>query len=400
MFLRELSMLSFRPFESTFAKFSPHANVFFGGNGNGKTSILEAVNLLSCGKSFRAQETRKLVRHGAASLAVSGVMHTNEDINGIERVKVGVECPSSGGRTRFRLNGVDSPREVIAKSFPAQILDSASLDLIAGPPEGRRRFLDWLLFHVEPEFYPEWRRYSVALKQRNAALKSGGLRGREQDPWRKILSDAGEVVASARKEVVGFMQAELYRNDECKDLLDFTSDPIKLELVSGWESNVSLADAIAAATDRDLFRGYTSVGPHRADFNIWIGDVLAEDICSRGQLKRLMSALFISRSHVFFNLTGKRCICLIDDILAELDESSFLVLLRGALNYSGQIFITCLNLDGFLKVWTVLKENNLLKSWGSEAAWFHVEQGRIKEFDRESVLQIARQQKEAEYFIE
>lgn len=400
MFLRELSMLSFRPFDSALAKFSPHANIFFGGNGKGKTSVLEAVNLLSCGRSFRTAETKKLVRRGARGLTVTGVISIPESSASSERgMRIGVECSSLGGRVRLRLNGEDSLREEQARVFPVQFLDSEALSLISGPPEGRRKFIDWLLFHVEPEFFPEWRRYSAALKQRNSALKSGAVCQGSTDPWIKILAETGESISRAREAMIRHMQMILDSCEECRDLLEFSSESVRLEMVSGWDAGISLNLALSQSAARDIFRGSTSVGPHRGDIKIWIGNSLAEDVCSRGQLKRLMSALFISRSQAFFSLTGKRCVCLIDDILAELDESSFLVFLKGALNYSGQMFITCLNLECFLKVWGVLKGNDLLKDWAEKSSWFHVEQGALEELNKNVLLQKTTLQLEEEIFI-
>lgn len=384
MFLRELSLSAFRPFDSVSIKLSPRVNIFFGRNGKGKTSILEAINLLSTGKSFRTSDSKKLIKHTRELLTVSGVVAPQGEA-GTRSYRAGVEISLASSKARSRVDGENVGREFLAKSVATQLLDSDSLAVISGGPEGRRKFLDWLLFHVEQDFLPEWRRYTGALKQRNAMLKSGALKMHGSacggDVWLKILQEAGDIVTKQRKDALRCVQEEMVRSDECQELLGFFSEPVSLSLLPGWDDGEhSLERALMSSLERDSFRGYTSVGPHRADIQVRIGGYLASDVCSRGQLKRLMAAMYLARNRVFTGSSGKKGAFLIDDIMSELDESSFLVLLQGVLSSHSQVFITCLNEKDFRKAWNVLFTNGLIeKELRDLSRWFHVEHGIVEQ---------------------
>ena len=147
----------------------------------GKTSILEAIFLLGRGRSFRTRSSEKLIRHGQHSLTVFG--RTDEQPPGT----AGVEVSKDG--TRARLNGRDADSLLALSSvLPVQSIDPEIHKLIDQGPERRRRWLDWLVFHVEPTFGGHWSRYQRALKQRNAVLRT---RGGDASIWDPALIEHG-----------------------------------------------------------------------------------------------------------------------------------------------------------------------------------------------------------------
>jgi len=383
VYLQNISASSFRPFESVSFRLCPDLNVFFGKNGNGKTSILEAVTLLSQGKSFRTADNSKLVKFGSEMLAVAATVATHPENERQDSVTthIGVDL-SVSGRPRVHVNSRPTSRGSVAKIAPTQVMDIESMGIITGGPEARRKFLDWLVFHVEPEYLTLWRRYSNALKQRNAMLKSG--LSLSNDPWVRTLTASGEEVSEYRAQVLSQMLAVLETDSSCLDLLGFTNDKIHLELCSGWDGGLSLEDALHQRERVDAMRGITTVGPHRADVKIFIGGRLAGDVCSRGQLKRLMCALFISRFHVYFRASETRSIFLIDDVLAELDRESFHTLLQGVLEYGGQVLVTCLSVADFIPAWKSFCAGR--SEYKRQVSWFHVEPGGVVEQSQETIL--------------
>src|SRR6476619_3442142 len=166
MSLAELRIENLRCVESAALEFSPELNLIAGENGAGKTSILEAIFLLGRGRSFRTRSSEKLIRHHQPALTVFG--RTDD----APPRQAGIEISADGG-TRARING-ENARSLLELSgvLPVQAIDPEIHKLIDQGPERRRRWLDWLVFHVEPTFVGNWARYNRALKQRNAALRT------------------------------------------------------------------------------------------------------------------------------------------------------------------------------------------------------------------------------------
>lgn len=135
--------------------------------------------------------------------------------------------------------------------------------LISGGGEPRRRFLDWGLFHVEPDFLALWRRYARALKQRNALLKQGA-QPRMLDAWDHELAESGETLTSRRLRYLERLQERLI---PVATAIAPSLGLSALTFAPGWKRHeVSLADALLLARERDRQNGYTSQGPHRADW--------------------------------------------------------------------------------------------------------------------------------------
>jgi DNA replication and repair protein RecF len=149
----------------------PRANLFIGPNASGKTSLLEAAFFLGRGRSFRSRRRDALIRHGQEAFLLAG------------RSEVGAVATPLGVRasrkdTEWRVGGAPADGIAdLAEQFPAQVIDPDVHKLLEEGPGRRRRFLDWGVFHVEPAFLENWRRYHQALRQRNAALKHGFLNG-------------------------------------------------------------------------------------------------------------------------------------------------------------------------------------------------------------------------------
>lgn len=157
---------NFRCLEAAELKLSPTYNLIYGANASGKTSILEALAYLGRGKSFRGTSTANLIRHGESEF----VLFAEIEQAG-RSVTVGVRNSREG--LQVRIGGEDDGgAAALAEALPLQVIDPEVHNLIAGGPEQRRRFLDWLAFHVEHDHLLVWRRFRRALKQRNAALKA------------------------------------------------------------------------------------------------------------------------------------------------------------------------------------------------------------------------------------
>lgn len=337
MRVTRLDIRNLRRFEQVSLAPGPGLNVLVGDNGAGKTSVLEALHLLGHGKSFRGRVREGLVRDGAEALEVfaqwSGAA---EPASGGALRQAGLRHSGTSWTGKLDGEAVDRLGD-ICSAFAVVSFDPGSHALVSGAAEHRRRYLDWGLFHVEPEFMPAWRRYSRALKQRNALLKRR-VGADELAPWELELARFGERLSDLRRDHLASLApgiAEL-----ASDLVPGVGR-LSVEYVAGWrEGECSLADALLLARDRDLQAGFTSVGPHRADWRVGYAALPGRDALSRGQTKLVaLSALLAQASH-HASVLGQWPVVALDDLPSELDRRHQGRVLEFLVGSGAQVFVT------------------------------------------------------------
>jgi DNA replication and repair protein RecF len=167
MSLQGLGLRDFRCIETADLELHGRCNVISGENASGKTSLLEAIFFLGRGRSFRTARNETLIRKGRHELMLTGRVHGagRSQAVGVRFGREGIEARAGGER-------IASLAE-LAGVMPVQAIDPEVHRLVEEGPQERRRYLDWGVFHVEPNFVDHWRRYQRALRQRNAALRAG-----------------------------------------------------------------------------------------------------------------------------------------------------------------------------------------------------------------------------------
>lgn len=341
MFFASLVINDFRNFSQEEFRFSQGCNIFYGANGSGKTSILEAIYYLILGRSFRNHLLKKIIRYGQNELVIFGKVEDDREI-----FSIGISRSVKGGK-QLKLNGgaIQSSIE-IARLIPVHILNQEGFLLLEGEPGIRRKFMDWGLFHVERSYLDIWRKAGDILKQRNAAIRERARVDYIKMWDREFVSVWNKVHEMRKKYLSLFNQIVI---DSLKKLLPGLS--VEIEYFQGWELELDLTSALEKWLRRDLLLGYTTVGPHRADMQIKIQGRSAKDFLSRGQQKMVIYAFQIAQGVLVKSLTNKSGIYLVDDILAELDSvSSNLILELLLADRSFQFFFTALesnNLEQF-----------------------------------------------------
>ena len=328
-------------------------NVFVGANGAGKTSLLEAVFLLSHGRSFRAGAKDALLQRGAASLSIYSELRWCGER--LRRVGLGRE----GTRWQARLDGQSVPLSQLVSECAVVSFDPGSHALIAAGAEERRRFLDWGVFHVEHDFLGLWRRYQRALKQRNSLLRAGETAGALYLPWEQELDDTARAISRWREDYLEqlLVLVAKYGQQLVPELGDVT-----LRYRQGWNEELALGEALVVQRARDMARGHTTQGAHRADWSVSYEHAPLREHLSRGQEKLTAVACLLAQAELFANHAGEWPIICIDDLASELDEThqaSLIIQLRDA---QAQILISGTVCPPALR---------------SEARLFHVEQGRV-----------------------
>ncbi|HHH47324.1 MAG TPA: DNA replication/repair protein RecF [Gammaproteobacteria bacterium] len=345
----------------TQATLSPHPafNLITGANGSGKTSLLEAIYFLGRGRSFKTSNSEKLIQKGKHELTISGRIRLKE-----REFQLGIQ--RAGKRTRIRLAGQTITRaSQLTEALPIQIIEPGLHAFFEQGPEIRRRFLEWGVFHVEPRYEQVWRNYRRALQQRNAALKAG-WRQSAIGQWDALLVESARLVDTYRQVYVERIEAFLKEFPE-RERIGFMKG-MAMDYYPGWKQGADLGEVLAASLDSDRVRGFTQSGPHRADIRFKMSGERGRDVLSRGQQKLFISLLFLAQSILLRELTGKDSLILIDDLAAELDESSRATLVSVLLSTGSQVFITATTLDMLAGLQDDLPH-----------ALFHVEHGNVEQ---------------------
>jgi DNA replication and repair protein RecF len=363
MTLKRLLIQNLRNLTSVDISPSPDVNLIYGENGSGKTSILEAINLLALGRSFRSHKHKALINYQQAAFTVFGRVHGDDH----SEVPIGISRTQEGDAF-FKVNGAAVPSAAdLAVYLPVQVINSDTFLLLEGSPKVRRQFIDWLVFHVEPKFFPTWKAIQRCLKHRNSLLRRDRIDGFELASWDQELVGLTETIDKFRAACITELNASL---DKLLD--EFVKvEGIKLVYYRGWDRETAYAEVLAAGIERDQRLRYTHLGSHRADLRITVRGQDAAEVLSRGQQKLLVCALKIAQGLVFNRLTGRKCIYLVDDLPAELDEKHRALLVHWLDAMKTQVFVTGVEQEILLASWREKSQINL--------KMFHVEQGSVIE---------------------
>jgi DNA replication and repair protein RecF len=359
--LSRLALTGFRNIEQTSLQLSPGFNLFFGNNGSGKTSLLEAVYLLGMGRSFRSNQQKPLILHGASQATVFG--ETTEGITlGIQRPLRGAQIIKIAGK----------PAEGLAQlshTLPLQLINSDTFQLLEGSPNERRQFLDWGVFHVEQSFLGHWRRARLALDQRNTLLRAGAAAS-EIDPWTEELANSAKQIDQARSHYVKQLQPLV---DACwQQIGGLNEAELSLTYWRGWDETFDLKEQLQESFEKDRRYGFTTVGPHKADLRFQINKQPAADILSRGQLKLLICLLKVVQAQFLQQQTGISCLFLVDDLPAELDSDNRAKVCGLLAGLKSQICLTSIEQEQLASIALAQAQQKSL-----EMALFHVKHGKI-----------------------
>ena len=356
MRVKSLSINNLRNISSTRIDFDPCLNCFIGDNGAGKTSILEALSVLSKGRSFRSGQISSLIGPERKSFQVVSKIESQSG----ETHQLGMERDAEGWTARH--NGEDvSQLSELTQLLPHVLLEPNSHTLVSGPPDTRRKYLDWGVFHVKHTYLTLWRRYNRVLRQRNAALRQSNKMVVESLDVQFI--QLGEQIHVDRENHAESLNSYL---KEQFSLFCETLEGITLSYRKGWAGD-SLEEAIQMSAIRDIERGSTGPGPHKADLILTLNGTPAKERLSRGEQKALTAAMIIAQAQMI-SATGETPILMLDDISSELDEVHLGKVLRAGEALGAQILLTG----------TVLAP--AIKHCESSNKVFHVKQGSVTAF--------------------
>lgn len=330
--------------------------VICGNNGQGKTNLLEAIWLLTGGKSFRGGRDAELVRRGEpfAVLEAYTQRAQKEEEEPQEpshvRLTIGTTEAQRPGRTASVNGAVPKRAAALAGSFPAVVFDPGHLSLVKGAPEGRRKFLDAALCQLYPGYLSVYRRYVRALQQKNALLRRSQDEVRPYAEKCAILEVLNVELAVQGEEI---QRRRLAYLDQLAPLacanyeeLSHGAERMSVRYSAQFEPG-GLADALRARQAEELRAGQSLCGPHREDIELLLDDQPAKVFASQGQQRSVVLSLKMAEAAAAAQLTGEHPVLLLDDVLSELDEGRRQYLLTRM--REKQTFVTSCDDTAFLK---------------------------------------------------
>jgi len=283
-------------------------NIIRGDNGQGKTSLIEAIFFAATSKSHRTNADAEMIAHGTMGFRLKAEAERSDR-------NVTIEAIVWQGAKRFRVNGVPQARlsDVLGK-IHVVMFSPEDIILVKGSAANRRKFLDMELSQIDVPYLHALQHYRQALKQRNELLRTHKVDEALLDVWDEQLVHHGQAIVQARQgflSQLGALAQTAYAHITGGERLDVTYQP---------DVPSDLKPALAKARASDIRRQMTTHGPHRDDFDINVNRQLARSFASQGQQKAASLALKLAELALVRERTGEHPILMLDEVLSELDE--------------------------------------------------------------------------------
>jgi DNA replication and repair protein RecF len=406
--IRQLALTNFRNYVRLGLDLGPGVTVFHGENAQGKSNLLEAVHLLATTRSLRAASERELVhwralesrtpfaRVEARVAREAGELHVElltraelpEGGASVDSLRANGSGPTFG--KTIKVNGLPSRAAQFVGQINVVLFSPEDVALAAGPPAGRRRYLDITNSQVSPGYLRALQRYNRVLVQRNQLLRQIRERRQPRDllaPWNDEQVALGSIVLGQRLNMMAGLNAvvgERFRQlSGSHQHLEVSYRPTSVSTSYG-SGETSLKDLETAfrvrlgeVATRELEQAVSLVGPHRDDFGFLLDGMDVGTYGSRGQQRLVVLALKLAEVDFMQAETAERPILLLDDVLSELDPSRRAFVLEQIVG-QGQTLITTTNLD------------DLLPGFRARTAQFRVAAGTVEAAGLETAARLSR----------
>lgn len=313
MSIDSLSLISFRNHNNTYFEFSEGVTVIWGENGSGKTSVLEAIHLLTYGKSFKTHKQTQLIKEDKKNALLKAVFLQ-------KKVKNTITAQVEKNKSKIKVNGkqVLNRKELIGQNNVV-VLSPEEQPITKGAPLQRRQFVDKMFSVSNKKYINTLQEYNRALRQRNAVLqniKEDRSKINQLPSWNSLLSNKAEKLWKERGYYIErFKQFFLSTVEQYDKKLN-----VKVSYKTPTENNyIEILETLNKREKTDIIRGRTSYGPHKDDISfIWEGKNLRE-YGSQGEHKLTLFLLKVSEMLFLKKHTGGYPILLLDDLFAKLD---------------------------------------------------------------------------------
>jgi len=327
--IEKLHILRFRNLDNQYLEPNTNINLFIGGNGQGKTNLIEALYYLGHNRSFKSKNIKDVVPFEKKFLQIDAV---------VDGVRVLLKKSKNNNTILFNQQRVSSNSK-LTHLMPIQIISPDRGFVVGGTPKLKRSYLDWGVFHINPGILKTYKSYNKALKNINTLLTNNNTK--QLDHWLAQVAKLSVEISSARADYIQKLKKthfvplkELIKQNHKFDFL----------LQSGWTKDTNHFDQESIykylIKNRDSFARikHLNYGPHRATIDYYLNNQNEQHL-SRGEQKKLSMLFWIIQVLMLVELNIKP-IVLIDDVSSELDQEKINFLLGILIKLEVQIFIT------------------------------------------------------------
>lgn len=351
LFLKHIYLRFFRNYEDSEVTFGPGLNVIHGENAQGKTNLLEAISLISTGRSFRTQHLSELIQEGKTHFYLEAEIVRDQVVQFIK-------LSFDGINKQLNLNANKYPTFTpLLGAFPSILSAPDDTDLITNSPANRRRFVNLHLAQSDPLYVHHLSRFWRAMKQRNCLLKS--KRMETLDCWESEMGQSAEYIFGARNGFLDQLQGSLETQSK---LLSSGTETVEIRFQPTYpQQSAAYQLQLKKMRSREKEIGVTLQGPHRDDLTFQINGKSARSFASEGQKKTIVTALRLAQWQHLFKQIETPPLMAIDDFGGTLDIHRQKHLSR-FLKTTGQVFLTTPTCPDIF----------------SEASLLHIVQGKVQ----------------------
>jgi len=349
--LISLKVLNFRNLDKLNIEIKKNINILHGGNGQGKTSILEAIYLLGITKSFRVNDDRSLVKNKEKFYDITGdfLKETNKKF----RIRIFFSW-DEGKHVFYNQEKIKTFSSIIG-TVPIILLSLEDLELTYGSPSSRRKFMDILLSQIDPVYLQSLKQYKKVLLNRNKVLvliNEGKEDVNGLIPWDQQLIEFGSYLCFKRyqmiKELNPLIEAYYRQISEVSEKMEIGyQSSFKLNSETAEEVNQQFKKKLQEVQARDINYGSTTVGPHRDDLIFYKNNQPLKVFGSQGENKTFLISLKFAEAQLMEKHLNIKPILLLDDIFGELDQRRIKKVVENIQKTDRQTFITTTKADKF-----------------------------------------------------
>ncbi len=331
MYIKEIKLENFRNYDYEKISLNEKTNIIFGDNAQGKTNILEAIFISSLGKSFRTNKDTELIKENKNQAKIEIKFYKNN-----REEKINLEISN---KKLFFSNDIPLKKtsEIIGK-MNIVLFTPEDIEILRNEPIRRRKFLNIMISQLRPIYVHTLAEYNKSLEQRNNYLKQIKYENKSKENleiWDEQLTKLGIKIYEYRKEFIEKI------NKKIKEIhLKITDNKEKIEIK--YKTNINKENYIQKLKENqeiDIQKGYTSVGIHRDDFEIYINEKNISIYGSQGQQRSSIISLKLAEAEVVYDEIEEYPVILLDDFMSELDNKRINGFIKNIKN--NQVIITC-----------------------------------------------------------
>jgi len=358
LYFKKIRLKNYRNFSNLSIEFDSNLNIFIGNNAQGKTNLLEGINLIVKGGSYRTKEDKEVINWNSESAYLFGEI--NKDDENIQ-VALALEKKSEDFHKNklvktIKINQNIQKKTALNKEFKGVVFSPEHLQIIKGAPSLRRKFLDEQISQIYPLYHRYLSEYYRILGHRNNILKKEINQKKKREQlliWDPRLIERGSFLVLTRIKFIKKINrlAHKFHQKITKE-----KENIKLTyqsaILKGQEENISsinkeFKDKLEEHREKEIEQRTTLLGPHRDDFSVYINGFNIASYGSQGQQRTAVLSLKLSELELIKEKERVYPIFFLDDVMSELDEDRRHFLLELIIDKKVQTFITSINLDYF-----------------------------------------------------